>query len=201
MPLSSPAQRERMHTRRIEIDGYLREDGLWDIEAHLTDEKSYEFDNEWRGRVEPGAKVHDMWIRLTVDDARVIHGVEVTTDVGPYRICPEVAPNFQVLKGIKIGPGWFSRVKELLGGTRGCTHLVELLGPLATVVYQTQTSQLLERKRAKAAVAGNPSGEAGAAQAAASQARRRPWWLNTCHAYASDSEVVKRFHPDFYTGT
>src|SRR5262249_9676601 len=159
---SPPAPRERMHTRRISIDGYLRDDGLWDIEAHLTDEKSYAFDNEWRGRIEPGMKVHDMWIRLTVDDGRVIHDVEGTSDVGPYRICPDVAPNFQVLKGIKIGPGWFRRVKELLGGTRGCTHLVELLGPMATVVYQTQTENLLQRKRAQStSAAGDASAQSG----------------------------------------
>lgn len=188
MPLSTPAARERKHTRRIELNGFLREDGLWDIEAHLTDEKSYGFDNEWRGRVEPGAPVHDMWIRLTVDDDRVVKAVEVVTDVGPYSMCPDIAPNFQRLVGLKVGPGWNNRVKELVGGTQGCTHLGELLGPVATIVYQTQSPSLLRKKR-------------GAAEAPKPEVpRRKPANLDTCHAYASDSDVVKRFHPAFYTG-
>ena len=37
MPLSQPAERERLHTRAIEINGYRRADGAYDIEAHLTD--------------------------------------------------------------------------------------------------------------------------------------------------------------------
>jgi hypothetical protein len=203
MPLSPPAPRARMHTRRIELNGYLREDGLWDIEAHLTDEKSYGFDNEWRGRVEAGTPVHDMWIRLTIDDDKVVQAVEVTTDAGPYRICPEIAPNFQRLAGVKIAPGWNNRVKELLGGIRGCTHLVDLLGPIATVAYQTQTSTLLKRKRGPAppATMGATMGATTGAAKTPDGARRRPAILDSCHAYASDSEVAKRFFPEFYTGS
>lgn len=193
MPLSPPAPRESKHTRRIELNGFLRADGLWDIEAHMTDEKSYGFDNEWRGRVEAGTPVHDMWIRLTIDDDKVVRAVEAVTDVGPYRMCPDIAPNFQRLVGVKIGPGWNNRVKELVGGTRGCTHLVELLGPIATVAYQTQTSTLLKRKRTATEA---PKPEAGQPEGP----RRRPAILDTCHAYATDSEVVKRFYPAFYTG-
>jgi hypothetical protein len=45
--------------------GYQREDGMWDIEGHLRDIKGYAFESEWRGKVEEGTPVHDMWIRLT----------------------------------------------------------------------------------------------------------------------------------------
>ncbi|MBM3570910.1 MAG: DUF2889 domain-containing protein [Alphaproteobacteria bacterium] len=192
MPLSSPAPRERMHTRRIEINGYLRADGMWDIEARLVDEKSYGFDNQWRGRVEPGMPVHDMWIRLTIDDDKVVHAVETSTEAGPYPICPQVAPNFQALKGLKIGPGWNNRVKVLLGGAKGCTHLVALLGPVASIAYQTQSSTLMKRK-----------GKADPWEATgqkASASRPKPWYIDSCLAYATDGEVVKKNYPEFYTG-
>src|SRR5690606_35863619 len=67
MPLSPAVPRRHIHTRRIECRGYLREDGLWDIEAWLEDSKTYAFDNETRGEVQPGGPVHDMVARLTVD--------------------------------------------------------------------------------------------------------------------------------------
>ena len=41
MPLSAPAPRHFMHNRAIECRGYQREDGLWDIEGHLVDTKTY----------------------------------------------------------------------------------------------------------------------------------------------------------------
>ena len=68
MPLSPAAPREPLHIRTISCIGYLREDGLWDIEGHLTDTKTYGFTNDHRGQVEAGNPVHDMWIRLTVDN-------------------------------------------------------------------------------------------------------------------------------------
>ncbi|MGH7035691.1 MAG: DUF2889 domain-containing protein, partial [Stellaceae bacterium] len=51
MPLSAAAPREPIHTRQIECRGFRRADGLWDIEGHLIDTKSYAFQNEHRGEV------------------------------------------------------------------------------------------------------------------------------------------------------
>ena len=34
MPLSPPVEREALHRRAIELNGYRRTDGLFDIEAH-----------------------------------------------------------------------------------------------------------------------------------------------------------------------
>jgi endonuclease IV len=31
-------------------------------------------------------------------------------------------------------------------------------------------------------------------------AKQRPLFLNTCHAFASDSEIAKKNWPEFYTG-
>jgi len=33
--------REHIHTRRVVSQGYLRADGLWDIEAGIEDTKTY----------------------------------------------------------------------------------------------------------------------------------------------------------------
>ena len=76
MPLSAPTDRERIHTRTIECHGFLRSDGLWDIEGELRDTKTYGYRNQWRGEVAPGEPVHHMAIRITVDDAFVIQEIE-----------------------------------------------------------------------------------------------------------------------------
>ena len=51
---SPPAPAAAIHHRRIDCRGYRRADGLWDIEGHLTDAKSYPFINSFRGEVAPG---------------------------------------------------------------------------------------------------------------------------------------------------
>jgi hypothetical protein len=70
----------------------------------------------------------------------------------------------------------------LLGGVRGCTHLVELLGPIATTAFQTVYPARAQRE------AGRP-------------VTQRPGIVDSCHAYASDGPIVKRRWPQFYTGT
>lgn len=185
MPLTDPdPEREPIAAREIACRSYRRSDGLWDIEGHLTDVKAYPFSNAFRGRIEAGEPLHDMWLRLTVDADLVICGVEAVTDAGPYEMCPAILPSFQKLTGLKIGPGWNRRVREHLGGVRGCTHLVDLLRPLATVALHS--------------VLWSRSSPANRDDTTEKVAQRPP--LNTCHAWASDSEVVRAEFPEHYTG-
>ena len=181
MGLPAPVEREAFHQRRIVMDGYRRADGLWDIEAHLTDTKSYAFENSWRGTIAPGEPLHDMWLRLTIDLDLVIHAAEAVTDAGPYTPCGDITPNFTALQGLAIGPGWRKNMLERVGGVKGCTHLVELLGPLATTAFQA-TNRAREKHNAGKAVT------------------KRPYQINACHMYKDDGPAVKERWPDFYTG-
>ena len=179
MPLSPAAAREKLHNRTVTCRGYRREDGLWDIEGHLVDTKTYSFPNRDRGEVKAGEPVHEMWIRLTIDEDMFIHGAEAATDFGPYAICPNIVDRFRRLEGLRIGAGWTRAVNERVGGANGCTHLVELLRPVATTAFQTLVAARSKRPQDPA---------------------RRPFLLDTCHAHASDSPIVKERWPRFYTG-
>lgn len=180
MPLTKATAREALHARRIEIFGYRRADGLYDVEAHLIDTKTYAFPNADRGRIEAGEPIHDMWVRLTVDEALVVHGAETGMDASPFRVCSEITPAYGRLVGEKIGPGWTRTVRRLFGSTDGCRHLSEMLAVVATAAYQTVVPM---RERQKGA------------------SDSKPLHIDTCHALASDGEVVKEHYPKFYTGT
>lgn len=199
MPLSPPIGRQHLHTRRVVCQGFFRDDGLWDIEGRITDEKTYDHANEWRGALKPGDFVHDMSIRLTVDHKFAIVDVEAVTDKSPYRMCGDIAPDFRKLIGLRIGGGFHRAVRERLGGVHGCTHIVELLGPVATTAFQTVSSgKARELSRAHHANSGDLPGPATVEMAA--KPRRKPYVIDTCHAWAADGAVVKRWAPDFYTG-
>ncbi|MBS0220547.1 MAG: DUF2889 domain-containing protein [Proteobacteria bacterium] len=198
MPLSPPVGRQHLHTRRVTCQGFFRDDGLWDIEGRITDEKTYEHPNEWRGPLKAGDFVHDMSIRLTVDHKFTIVDVEAVTDKSPYQVCGKIAPDFRKLIGLRIGGGFHREVRARLGGVHGCTHIVELLGPVATTAFQTVASgkarQLNRAHRAKNGAAPKPAPEGNATPP------RKPYVIDTCHAWSSDGEVVKRWAPHFYTG-
>lgn len=183
MPLSPPVARKPLHHRSIDCRGYRRDDGLWDIEARMVDTKTYAFENLDRGgMVQPGQPLHDMLLRVTIDDDFLIHAVEAVTEAGPFALCGAVAPAFAELAGLRIGKGFTAEVRRRLGGVHGCTHIVELFGPLATTAYQT----LYPAKERKAAAAPK---------------RARPRLIDTCHALAADSPVVARLWPEFYEGS
>lgn len=80
--------------------------------------------------------MHEMRVRITIDDRMVIHDIEAVTDASPFLLCPTMAPDFARLKGLRVSRGFLSEVRKLLGGTQGCTHLVELMVPLATTAFQ-----------------------------------------------------------------
>jgi hypothetical protein len=178
MPLSQPkARRESLHRRTIEIRGWKREDGLYDIEGHLVDAKDVDFrlQSGLRPRGEP---VHSMWLRITVDAKLHIVDAEACTDAMPYAgDCDTIAPAYRQLVGLAIRPGYQKHVKELLGGVRGCTHITELALALATGAFQTLAGQ----------------GHRGPGE--------RPPQLDKCHALESTQPAVAKYYPKWYRGT
>jgi Protein of unknown function (DUF2889) len=184
MPLPTTLSRRLLHHRIVQCWGYRREDGLWDIEGRMVDTKTYPFPNEDRGgSIQAGEPLHDLWIRLTVDDELYIHAVEARTDAAPFGLCPVIANRYRRLIGVRVGPGWSLKLRELFNGIQGCTHLTELLGPMATTLFQTVHGQRYDEEDNKPAADRSP-----------------PPMLNACHALASDSPVVKQRWPRAYTG-
>lgn len=180
MPLSPPQPRKHIHTRAIRCRGYQRDDGLWDIEGEIIDTKTYSFANKDRVRVAAGQPVHHMRVRLTVDDDLVVREVEAATEAGPFNMCGDIAPAYGALAGLAIAPGWRREVLTRLGGVKGCTHVTDLLvGPLAVTAYQTIVP-------ARRHLGTDPG------------VKKRPPLIDSCHALARSSPVVKHDWPDFY---
>ncbi|MBP6818672.1 DUF2889 domain-containing protein [Ferrovibrio sp. MS7] len=185
MPLSAPAPRRHFHTRAIEAQGFRRDDGLWDVEAHIRDTKAYDYEEFYRGKMPAGRPVHAMSIRLTFGDDMIVKEVEAVTDAAPYSPCQDVAPRFQQLVGLRIGGGWRMQTRQRLGGTKGCTHMVELLDVIATVAFQTITSGHEPEKRS-------------AANMWHSEGDKPPYYLDGCHSWNRSGEVVRAQLPQFY---
>lgn len=171
-----------LHRRAVECRGFRRADGWFDVEARIVDTKAYTVANRWRGDLAPGDPIHDMSLRVTVDDTLTIRSVVAVTDAAPFPVCREIEAAFASLVGLRIGAGFRRAVQQRLGGVHGCTHLVELLGPLATTALQT-IMPLLRRRQP------------------ATPPTRPPRHLDGCHALRRDGPVVREHYPEWYTGT
>ncbi len=177
MPLPvSEVERELTHTRRVRYEGYRRADGLWDIEAHLTDVKNHDFQLK-TGVRRAGLAVHDMWLRVTVDRALNVVEATASSDAVPYPGgCEAIAPAYRKLVGLNLARGFRKSVHELLGGVRGCTHLTEMLAGLPTAAIQTFAGEVKEER------------EDGA----------KPFQLDQCHALETGTETVRQWYPRWY---
>lgn len=175
--LSPPAAREEVHNRRISCNGFVREDGMYDIEAELTDNKTYPFPTEFRGDVTPDEFIHHMKVRLTVDMTMTVQAAEAITIAGPYAVCPTANDVFDSLVGLNIGPGWRRRVTRAIGGRHGCTHITELMGVMGTIAYQTRYGEESRRRRRTVAATGMETASARSKERAGVMA-------NSCVAYA-----------------
>ena len=178
MPLPpSPNPRQRLHQRSVVYEGFRRDDGLFDIDAHLVDAKDHDF--KLMTGVRPAREaVHDMWARVTIDREYVIHAIEVRTDAMPYPdACDSVEPTYSRLIGASLVQGFRKRLHDDMGGVRGCTHVTELLGSLPTAAVQTFAG--LRRE---------------------DEGTHKPFQLDHCHALESTTDTVRRYYPKWYRG-
>jgi hypothetical protein len=177
MPLSAPAAaRSPLHHRQISVRGYKRDDGCFDIEGHLHDTKDIDF-KVASGLKPAGSSVHSMWLRITINRTFTIVDAEAATDAMPYTgHCDVITPDYKQLIGLAIRPGFTKRVRELFAGTRGCTHITDLIGTVATTAFQTIAGQGLQ------------------------DPETMPFQLDKCHALALDAPAVARFYPRWYAG-
>ena len=183
MPLSAPTERKLTHTRVVTCRGFERHDRLWDIEGRIVDTKPYAFPNRDRGgEIKADEALHDMSMRLTIDIDLKVHDAEAVIDDSPYNYCKCVTPIVKQLIGLQIAPGWTLKSKAAMGLNRGCTHLTELLGPMATTAIQTLFSV-------------RPNQDANDK----SQLKKSSSpFINSCHSLSANSPVVKEHWPDKY---
>ena len=172
--------REELHFRRIDMRGFQRSDGLFEVEGRVTDRKPRDFVPASGGPPKPaGEPVHDMGLRLVYDEQLRVHEVHTFTNAAPYGHCPEGGRALQSIKGLRMTSGWSKEVRNRLRGAASCTHLMELLIPMATTAFQSLS-------------------ELGIARIERLDVTGRPVKIDSCYAYASDREVVRHRWPIHY---
>lgn len=179
--LPEPAERDLLHRRTTHWRGFRRKDGLWDLEATLTDLRGYDSVMVEKGLLSAGTPVHSIRVRITVDDALTVHAIIAAMNAVPYHTCPNALGSLSRLEGASLTRGWRRRVDQDLGGEQGCAHIRDLLGHAPTVAFQTipvwfaqQTGDVVQATDAQP-----------------------PAHLGTCTTWAFDGPVVARVYPMF----
>ena len=178
--LPAPAPRRHLHDRKITYRGYLRDDGLWDIEGELRDSKSFPISLGYRGNMPADEAIHNMLIRITIDDDMVIHDIAATMPYTPYLECKPATDAIKNVIGLQMGRGWKKKIEGAIGGLDGCTHVRELLSGAATAAYQTVYPYRSSNSGVKS-----------------SEVTEQPKHLGQCTAWDLKGAVVMRYFPQF----
>ncbi len=180
MPLSPPTSRRALkHTRTIEVEAFARDDGLWDLDARITDTKTR--DAKLASGVRPaGTPIHDLWLRVTIDTQLTIIDAEAVSDAVPYPgYCNTIGPAYKSLIGLNLLKGFRQQLNERLSGIDGCTHLTELAPVLPTAAVQAFAGDVFKTRDGDDADEQSP----------------KPFQLDRCHALRTDGPAVAKFYP------
>jgi hypothetical protein len=132
----APVARRQIHQRRITCEAFEREDGLIELEGLLVDTKPVPVRLVTGKTVPPARPIHQMRVRLAVDRDGVIREARAYSEVSPYPECAGIEAAYRQLVGMRIQAGFPQAVKRLFRGIGGCTHITELIPPMATILFQ-----------------------------------------------------------------
>ena len=175
--------KEWVHTRQITCRGYRRRDGLWQIEASVADEKGQPVPFRSRPAVQAGEFIHHFSLTVVIDDDYQIRDVAAKTLAAPWEVCTGIADDYRKLIGLRIGTGFNRAVRELLGGTLGCTHLTDLLGQVGNTYMQASFPDRLARQQR---ISDDPRQWPDAGTLA---------FVGGCHAWRGDGPVLAAEYP------
>jgi hypothetical protein len=172
--------REELHFRRIDMRGYQRSDGYFELTGRVTDRKPNIFIPRSGEKTVPANEaIHDMGVRLVYDENLTVLDIATFTEASPYPHCALGGQALRSLIGERMSNGWTKAVRSRLGGPRACTHLMEILIPMATTAHQSLSAHNRQKPLRL-------------------DANGRPLKIDSCYAYAAHQDVIKQLWPEFH---
>ncbi len=127
---------DRAHERTITITTHEAGRDRVVVEGRLVDNRLNEY-YLVTGEKRPPGEIHHMAVRLLIETKGfIIEDVEVDLMHVPREECREMRNSLEGIRGERIMKGFSARMRALVGGTGGCTHLLTLLLAMAPAALQ-----------------------------------------------------------------
>lgn len=144
MSLFDQCQNDPIHNRQINITSHVYDESHILVCGELHDRRlviTYLLD----GRLRDPDSIHRMRICMKVNtETLTITELDVEMPCTPHAQCLEVQQSLKSIAGLRLASGFTSRVRQLVGGPKGCIHLTTLLlamAPAALQGYWTQADR------------------------------------------------------------
>lgn len=139
-------EQSQIHTRNILLTTYPHTDSRVLVQGILKDERLIPvFDVTGKARA-PGT-VHHMMVTLLIDPAPLtIARAEAEMITIPMEECPATLDRVELLVGVEIKAGFSSRIRQIMGGNRGCNHLCTLVTAMGQEIFHGWLTQKRSQK-------------------------------------------------------
>ena len=169
--------KNKIQTRSIEVSSYEQDHEKLVLEGELKDRHLNAYRLPTGEKNSPGV-VHHLTIRLLLDVPTFqIEDVEVRMLQVPHEECIKIADSLSPIRGLTVTNGLISKVRELAGNVKGCSHLTALLSSMVSAAFQGLAAYHLQK----------PSGLESIADEVL------PFLLNTCWSWRMDGPLVKEY--------
>jgi len=135
MNLVGQCKDRKIHSRSIEISTYEYDEQHIVVEGILKDDLLIPI--YVSGKEKQPHSPHHMMIQLLIEcSSLTIKDINVEMATIPYKWCNETSDSLAPIKGLKIEPGFTSKVKKILRESKRCLHLTTLLLAIVPTVMQ-----------------------------------------------------------------
>jgi hypothetical protein len=177
MSFFGKSEGRKIHTRNIELSTYEYDSERLVIEGSLIEKRLFDFEYA-TGEKKPAGVIHHMTLRWLLNIGTFsIEDIDAEMIAVPHQECFETAGGLTNLKGMQIAAGFIVKIKELVGGTKGCSHLMALLTSMAPAAIQGYAAYHSQK----------PSGFGPLR----SDALR--FLVNSCQPWRSDGPLVQKY--------
>jgi hypothetical protein len=127
---------QKIHTRSIDVSILTYAEDTIVVEGHLKDDRLIDSFRSGGDVIPPGV-VHNMIIRMKVRGPElIIEDIDVEMPTVPNDDCLETRRSLERIKGMSIVSGFTAKARSLVGGAKGCAHLMALLMAMAPAAVQ-----------------------------------------------------------------
>jgi hypothetical protein len=173
---------DKVHTRDISISTHPQEDDTVILEGILIDRRLRDY-FLFTGEQKSAGIIHHMIIRLLLKGPRLeILDVEVEMPGIPREECGALSESLKPIIGLTITAGFTTRVKEMIGGVKGCFHLQTLVLAMAPAAVQGYWSNRMTKPIDKNSIS--------------RQDRIKFLPVNSCGVWRADGPLVHRIRKE-----
>lgn len=140
----------RFFSRDIKISAVEKDAGSFLLTGTLTDERLLPYRHYLSGRMREPGVIHDMMVEMevSVPGLKILSARARLSSV-PNEDCLAIAGCVEKIVGLSIKRGFTKNIRDLLGESRGCLHLTNLILTMGSAAAQALWAFYGSRKKAE----------------------------------------------------